>query len=166
MMSYLNKIIPVICLLILSACGSQKSSDYDIQGLWSLYIMEVKDAESGEWKEWKNGMGGYLLYGEGYGALHLFERGYQDTDLRFPNFNDGIPIEALKHLTKSYYYIADYQIDHKNQIVTHTRISHSNPGDWGETVQRRFHFNGDTLVLQPVEKENASLRLKWIRQNN
>ena len=55
MMSYLNKIIPVICLLILSACGSQKSSDYDIQGLWSLYIMEVKDAESGEWKEWKNG---------------------------------------------------------------------------------------------------------------
>ena len=166
-MSYLYKIFPIICLFILTACESERTtSQTKILGLWSLHIMEVKDAESGEWREWKNGMGGFLLYGEGYGALHLFERGFEETDLRFPNFNDSIPIEALKHLTKSYYYIADYQIDHNNQIITHTRISHSNPGDWGETVQRRFHFSGDTLILQPVEKENASLRLKWLRQNN
>ncbi|WP_203292978.1 lipocalin-like domain-containing protein [Luteirhabdus pelagi] len=141
-----------------------KSLEETLSGLWSLQAMEVTDSV-GNWKQWRDGMGGYLLYGEsGYMSLHLWEKGYEKTDLRFPNFTDTIPLKALQHLTGSYVYIGDYSLNKKDSIVSHKRLSHSNPGDWGKTVQRRFSFNGDTLVIRPVEKANASLRLKWLKE--
>jgi len=134
-------------------------------GLWYLDTMEQKDSITGEWSEWRNGMQGYILYDDkGDMAVHLTTKGYQDTELRFPNFNDTISIEALKHLTGSYVYFAKYTVDNEQQVVEHARISHSNPGSWNEVVKRRFTFSGDTLTLQPLEGENADLRLKWIRE--
>ena len=64
--------------------------------------MEQRDSISGQWNEWRDGMQGYLLYGEqGHMSLHLMTKGYEKTDLRFPNFSDTISIEAMKHLTGS-----------------------------------------------------------------
>ena len=165
-------ILPVILvvLLLLPSCSQENHKEApgnQLTGLWSLHIMEQRDSTTGEWNEWRNGMQGYLLYDhEDNMSLHLTTAGYEETDLRFPNFNDTIPIEALRHLTGSYVYLAKYTIDQEKQIVQHARISHSNPGDWNKVVQRRFSFLGDTLVLKPVEESNASLRLKWVKASS
>lgn len=135
-----------------------------ISGLWSLYAMEKLDSLSGEWNDWKGGMQGYILYDDSENmALHLTKKGYQDTELIFPNFADTIPLEALKYITNSYCYFAKYEVDTVKHIVTHSRISHSNPSEWNDVVERKFSFKEDTLILAPVEAKNSALRLKWLR---
>jgi len=166
---------PVIIYLVLFVSCSNESSQEPtakqkelnkFSGLWSLYIMEELNSETGVWSEWRDGMQGYILYDDKNNmAVHLTTSGYEDTDLRFPIFTDTISIEALKHLTNSYVYFAKYTIDEKQQIVEHARISHSNPDLWNEVVKRRFTFSGDTLILQPLEEKDAGLRLKWIRES-
>ena len=161
-------ILVVIIAALFISCNQKKiePNSNPFNGLWSLYIMEQQDSITGKWSEWRNGMQGYILYdGKENMSIHLTTKGYENTDLRFPNFNDSIPNEALKHLTNSYVYFAKYTVDEKQKIVEHARISHSNPGMWNEVVRRRYAFNGDTLTLQPVEKTLSGLRLKWIRKN-
>jgi hypothetical protein len=159
--------IVFIILLGFNSCNTklsdQEPNEIPIEGLWELYIMEVKDSLN-HWQEWRKGMGGYLLYdSNNHVALHLFSKDYGTYKPHFPNFTDTIPIPALQHITNNYNYMGTYQLDLAKQIVTHKRLSHSNPRDWGLEVQRQFKFKGDTLVMQPVETENASLRLKWLR---
>lgn len=126
--------------------------------------MEQKDSVTGTWSEWRDGMQGYILYdSKDNMSVHLTTRGYQDTHLKFPNFVDSIPNEALRHLTNSYVYFAKYTVDEDRGVVQHARISHSNPGEWNEVVQRKYTFSGDTLILQPLEDTNSGLRLKWVR---
>ncbi len=163
-----NKIVLILLIGGLSIGCNQKIKQKETNkfaGLWSLYVMEQLDAETGEWNEWRNGMQGYILYDDKNNmSVHLTTKGYQNTDLRFPNFTDTIHIDALKHLTKSYVYFAKYQIDKEQHVVEHARFSHSNPRAWNEVVKRRFVFSGDTLILQPLEEANSGLRLKWIKE--
>jgi len=128
--------------------------------------MEQQDSITGGWHEWRNGMQGYILYDDNnHMSLHLTTKGYQNTNLEFPNFTDTVSIDALKHLTKSYVYFAKYTVFEEDSIVEHARISHSNPGEWNDIVKRRFSFVGDTLILRPVEKQKSGLRLKWLKKN-
>jgi len=161
-------------LLVLAIAGfiigcNEKNNQLETNpfgGLWSLHIMEQQDSITGAWSEWRNGMQGYIHYDDNDNmSVHLTTKGYQDTDLRFPNFVDSISNAALKHLTNSYVYFAKYTVDNKQNIVEHARISHSNPGMWNEVVRRKFSFSGDTLTLQPVEQSISNLRLKWIKQS-
>jgi len=162
------KLLFLILTTLLFSCTQKREekATNQLSGLWSLHIMEQRDTITDKWSEWRNGMQGYILYGEqGHMSLHLTTKGYEKTDLRFLNFVDTISNEALKHLTGSYVYFAKYTIDQENSIVEHARISHSNPGDWNKVVRRRFSFLGDTLVLQPAEQTLANLRLKWVRKD-
>lgn len=155
----------ILSIIILCISCNQKTDSNRFSGLWSLYIMEQQDSVTREWNEWRNGMQGYIHYDDTNNmSLHITTKGYQDTELRFPNFVDTISNDALKHLTNSYVYFAKYTVDEKLKQVEHARISHSNPGLWNEIVKRRFSFSGDTLILQPVEKSIAGLRLKWIKE--
>ncbi|MEQ9424606.1 MAG: lipocalin-like domain-containing protein [Cyclobacteriaceae bacterium] len=166
----MNKLpIAIICIFLFTACSEKKTEqarqENPLEGLWSLHIMEQKDPETGEWRLWRDGMQGYLLYDATENmALHLTVDGYQDTDLQFPNFNDSIPDEALRHLTGSYVYFAKYSVNENGNTVQHARISHSNPAEWNDVVMRRYSFSGDTLILQPAEDANSGLRLKWVKQ--
>ena len=156
----------VIISIFLHGCNENcdEVNTNDINGLWSLEVMEQKDINTGEWREWRNGMQGYLLYDDNDNmALHLTTEGYEETDLRFPNFTDTLSIDALKHSTNSYVYFAKYKVDKENNIVEHSRISHSNPGDWNKVVRRGFELNKDTLIIRPLEDSNSGLRLTWIR---
>jgi len=167
-MKYHKFSIYFLILIVFLACNKKtkrvKSSKFT--GLWSLYIMEQQDTITGQWKEWRDGMQGYILYdNKDNMAVHLTTKGYQNANLKFPNFVDTIAMEALKHLTKSYVYFAKYKIHEKDSIVEHARFSHSNPADWNKVVRRKFSFIGDTLILRPVENKNANLRLKWIKQD-
>lgn len=164
-----NQILFVLSITMLFIGCSPKNEEANINrfsGLWTLHIMEQQDSITNNWSEWRNGMQGYILYDDKDNmSVHLTTKGYQDTELRFPNFIDTISTGALKHLTKSYVYFAKYTVDEEQHVVEHARISHSNPGDWNEVVKRRFKFSGDTLILQPVEEQNAGLRLKWIKES-
>jgi len=158
----------IIATLLSLGCnqGSIPTDSNRFTGLWALHIMEQVDTTTGEWNEWRNGMQGYILYDDRNNmAVHLTTVGYEDTDLRFPNFVDSISVDALKHITNSYVYFAKYSVDERKGIVEHARISHSNPGSWNEVVQRKYTFRGDTLILQPLEQETSGLRLKWIKES-
>jgi lipocalin-like protein len=164
-----HKIHILLTAILLFSCSQEKKpkETNKLTGLWSLYIMEQKDSVTGEWKEWRNGMQGYILYDNTNNmVIHLTTKGYQNTNIRFPNFVDTISIEALKYLTNSYVYFGKYTVFKEDSTVEHARISHSNPGEWNEVVRRRYTFSGDTLILQPVEKQKAGLRLKWIRSTD
>ncbi len=158
--------IAVGCTTNKKDLGDNQETD-KLTGLWILHSMELQDSLTGKWNDWNGGMQGYLLYdGTENMSLHLLTKDYEKMDLVFPNFTDTIPLEALQHLTNSYVYFAKYTLDEENAIVQHKRISHSNPKDWGKTVQRRYSFKGDTLVLRPVEETNAGLRLKWLQDKS
>ena len=164
-------LLPVYLLILIAFCGCTEEpkpeNSNPFEGLWKLQIMEQKNSETGLWEEWRDGMQGYILYdATGNMAVHLTMKGYQNTDLRFPNFIDTIPVEAMKHLTKSYVYFANYTVNEAEGYVKHARISHSNPGDWNKAVRRKYTLKGDTLILQPYESENADLKLTWVRSRD
>lgn len=145
-------------------CQKNETPSSEITGLWKLESMKVRDTVTNTWSHYKGGMDGYLLYdGNGHVSLHLYEKGYEKAGIEFPNFNDSIPLEALKHITKSYYYMGNYSVSEKDSLVSHYKLSHSNPSEFGLTAERRFYFSGDTLVMQPVEEKNSKLKLKWLK---
>ena len=161
----MSKVLFPLIAALLAGCNqvSQPKEKNQFTGLWSLHVMEQLDPETGEWKEWNNGMQGYILYdNKDNMSIHLTTKGYEATDLRFPNFTDTISIDALKHLSNSYVYFAKYSFDTDQGIIEHARISHSNPGQWNQVVKRRYSFSGDTLTLQPLEEEIPE-RLRWIK---
>ncbi len=173
---YIKYLHILLCTVFVILWGCQQASNHSaapvelntnpFAGLWTLHIMELQDPQSGEYHEWRDGLQGYLLYDNTDNmSVHLTTKGYQDTDLVFPNFNDTISLDALKHLTKSYVYFAKYSVDEANQTVQHARISHHNPTDWNKVVTRKYSFLGDTLVLEPVENTFGKLRLKWVRES-
>jgi len=146
------------------SCQNDKPISPTITGLWKLESMKVRDTATNTWSHYRGGMDGYLLYdGNGHVALHLYEKSYEKAGIEFPNFNDSIPLEALKHITKSYYYMGNYKISEADSIVSHYKLSHSNPSEFGLTAERRFYFSGDTLVMQPIERKNSKLKLKWLK---
>ena len=153
-------------LFMVFSCQKKKirKEENPFHGLWSLVIMEQLNSDTGQWEEWRNGMQGYILYdGNNNMSVHLTTKGYDKTDIQFPNFTDTISDAALKHLTNSYVYVAKYKVDKEQGTVEHARISHSNPGDWNKIVKRNYTFKGDTLILKPVENANSNLRLTWVK---
>jgi len=169
----MTKLLTAVSFFIfLVSCNSEAGQEElpdvvkePIEGLWNLQSMELKDS-LGHWSEWRDGMKGYLLYdGNGHMALHLIPSDYEKTDLEFPNFTDTISMEALKYITNNYNYFGTYDIDDDSNIVSHYKISHSNPGEWYTTARRRFSFSGDTLIVRPVEQKNAKLRLKFLKED-
>lgn len=153
-------------LFISLSCKEDRKTQSPLVGLWKLESMKVRDTATNTWGHYRGGMDGYLLYdANGHVALHLYDKGYEKAGMAFPNFSDSIPLEALKYITKSYYYMGNYKALAADSIVSHTKLSHSNPSEFGMMAQRRFYFKGDTLVMQPVERKNANLQLKWLRAN-
>lgn len=151
-------------LALVFGCTENKPKSNEIVGLWNLESMKVRDTTTNTWNHYRGGMDGYLLYdGNGHVSLHLYDKGYENFEIEFPNFNDSLPLEALKYITKSYFYMGNYTISEKDSIVSHFKLSHSNPSEFGLTAERRFYFSGDTLVMQPVEKKNSRLKLKWLK---
>ncbi len=160
---------PLILLLIaFTACSSE--SDHPIVGTWKLMSM-MEEGPSGEWQPYAGGMQGYIMYNaDGHMALHLSYEGYEDTDLSIDNFDPYQARENLEYLTGTYHYIAEYSIEKQSSpidgeagIVTHKRIAHSNPNDWGAVVKREFEVYNDLLTIVPLEEENSRILLSFMR---
>ncbi len=165
----INNILLLLLTISLSIGCNQESKQKrfnKFNGLWSLHIMEQLNSETGEWSEYKEGVQGYILYDDiGNMAVHITAKDYENTDLRFPFLSDTLSNDALIHRTQSFVYFAKYTVFESSQIVEHARISHSNPGQWNQVVTRKFTFSGDTLILEPMEKSYAGMRLKWIKES-
>ncbi len=160
-------------IIAFAGCSERNSTSHQkaiedkprLTGMWELVSMDAFDSSDGTWKTWNQGMQGYVLYeASGFMALHLSRKGYQNFQPSFPNFQDSIPLEALKHLTNSYHYFAEYEIDSLAQQVHHKSLAHSNPSEWNKKVTRKMEFKGDTLILKPVESKNAHLRVRWVKK--
>ncbi len=156
----------LILILFLNSCSQTTDQAINpILGMWELAVMELKDTETGKYRIWKDGMTGYLLYEKsGFMSLHLMPKSYPNTDLVFKNFTDTMPEEQLKYITQNYNYMGRYTVDYDKNIVSHEKLSHSNPNEWGEIAVRSFSFLGDTLVIKPTEEKNAGLRLKLTKK--
>ena len=164
-------ILLFIGALVVSSCENKNDNLHaPFQGLWKLYIIEVKDT-TGTWKEhsWNKGGDSYILYdGIGHMAVQITPANYSDKEVKAPRTPiDSLSIEELradlKTYSSNYVYTANCKILEKESIIEHHRLSHTYPFDWGVVAQRRYEFKGDTLILMPVEPQNP-LRLKWIKQ--
>lgn len=170
--SEMKLILSLIALLGLVSCNSpvQVSPYKQFQGLWKLHIIEKQDSV-GDWQEfhWNKGGDSYILYdGLGHMSVQFTPANYKDKSVKAPRTPiDSLTIDELrtdlKTYSSNYVYTANCKILEEQQIIEHQRLAHTYPFDWGVTVQRRFQFLGDTLVLKPVEPQNP-LRLKWIKQ--
>jgi len=160
-----------VLILLFSCIACRQPSDNQLSGLWELKTFEVQDS-TGEWGEypWNKGGTGYLLYDDaGHAALHITPKNYQNLVMPSSTSIDSIDNDSLKSayasMALNYNYVATYTIDHKKHIISHTRLSHSRPEDWGKTVEREFQFVGqDTLLMFPVEGF-AKRRLTWVRSS-
>ena len=98
-------------------------------------------------------------------SVHLYPKDYKDFDT---NKNiDSIDQESLKELAKFYQsnfvYFADYKIIN-DSTIEHTRVSATEPKNWGTKLIRSFEFINDTLILTAHEKlETKKMRLRWIK---
>ncbi|MEQ8324906.1 MAG: lipocalin-like domain-containing protein [Vicingaceae bacterium] len=158
-----NSRILLLCLIYL-ACNPQPRSD-ELKGLWKLLSMQEQENGATTWGDYPNKMQGYLLYdGQGYMSLHMTIENYQLKKLDFKDLSDSSSIEELKHRALSYNYMAAYKIDYDNKVVTHHRLSHSNPLEWNKSVKRSFATHGDTLILETMDRPNGKIRVTWLRQ--
>ena len=168
----MHKIKSVLGLIILLAdlsCTQRQTIDDKFNGTYKLDKFESYDPVSGKWitDKWRGkDADGFIQYdGKGHMSVHLYPRDYKDFDT---NKNiDSIDHESLKALTKFYQsnfvYFADYKIIN-DSTIEHTRISATEPKNWGTKLIRSFEFVDDTLILTAHEKlENKRMRLRWIK---
>lgn len=131
-----------------------------LNGVWKLHIIETQDS-TGKWIEsgWmKNGVS-YIHYdGNQNMSVHFTPEGFAQTNSSDQEL-DSLPLEELKMLASDYWYLGKYTVHADSGIVEHKRIIHSDPNEWGKTVQRHFQFKSDTLMLSANE---FGLRLKWV----
>jgi hypothetical protein len=167
-----------IVLMSFAACKNKKWVNRDqLAGMYKLYIIENRDS-AGAWKqqEWGKDGDGYIVYdGKGHMAVQITPRGYKDfswlsEEAAINNDSvkqkiDNMSVTDLKsavlEFSSNYVYIGNYSISDSANVVTHYRLSHTNPSLWNTTVKRKFTFKDDTLILEPL---NANRRLKWLRQ--
>jgi hypothetical protein len=168
----MHRIISGLVLLILTTvfgCTSKLTIDDQLNGTYRLDKFESYDSLSEKWKADKylgKDYNGYIQYdGKGHMSVHLFPRDYKDFDT---NRNiDSIDHEGLKQLTRFYQsnfvYFADYKIIN-DSTIDHTRISATEPRNWGTKLTRSFVFIKDTLILTAHEKlDNKKMRLRWVK---
>jgi len=168
----MHKIIMGLGLLILLldlGCTPMTTIHDKFSGTYKLDKFESYDPTIGKWKPDKwNGKeaDGFIQYdGKGHMSVHLYPGDYQDFDT---NKNiDSIDHESLKDLAKFYQsnfvYFADYKIIN-DSTIEHTRVSATEPKNWGTKLIRSFEFLNDTLILTAHEKlENKKMRLRWIK---
>jgi hypothetical protein len=165
-------LVVIAAVFLFGQCNPNKTPNphAPFQGLYKLHIFEYQDS-TGVWKEygWNRGGDSYILYdGLGHMAVQITPEAYSERKVKAPRVPiDSLTIDELKDdlqtYASNYVYIANCNILEEEMIIEHQRLSHTYPFDWGVTVQRKYKFSGDTLILSPVEGDFPR-RLKWIRQ--
>jgi Lipocalin-like domain len=137
--------------------------------MYKLDKFESFDSISGKWTadKWSGkDADGFIQYdGKGHMSVHLYPKDYKDFDT---NKNiDSLDDENLKELARFYQsnfvYFAGYKII-DDSTIEHTRISATEPKNFGTILTCSYEFRKDALILTAHEKlENKKMRLRWIK---
>jgi hypothetical protein len=99
-------------------------------------------------------------------AVHLSPGGYKEANV-VKNIDSLNPEELLsraKLYQSNYTYFAN--VSANDSTVVHSKLSATNPLDWGTDATRDFIIDDDTLYLATREKQRGErLRLKWIKMH-
>jgi hypothetical protein len=163
MNSYVSKLLKsaIALTLLLTAFGCGKNDEQKdnlFHGMWVLDKFEAYDSISNVWIDdpVRIGVNGYILCdGQGHMGVHLTPKGYRDFDAS--KSIDSMNTDEVKELARFYQsnfvYFADYKTD--GSTIEHSRLSATNPKEWGTVLARGFEFNGDTLILTARESIGA-----------
>ncbi len=175
----MRSIIFFAVVVMFAACQPKEkpSSMSSLAGMYKLLRIDNQDS-AGNWIEdtWSKGGTGYILYdGLGHMAVHILPQGY--SDYKWLNEKDGTNPTALKNkidsmsadelraavmeFSNNYIYVANASINDSDNVITHARLTHTNPTLWNTSVQRSYEFKGDTLELHVVGMKR---RVIWLRQ--
>src|SRR5215204_4191807 len=154
----------LLILLTIFSCTSTQTIDDKFNGTYRLDKFESFDSVSGKWiaDKWRGkDADGFIQYdGKGHMSVHLYPGDYKDFDT---NKNiDSVDHESLKELARFYQsnfvYFADYKIVN-DSTIDHTRVSATEPKNWGTILTRSYEFRKDTLILTAREKlESKKMR--------
>jgi len=156
-------------LIVFCSCKVQQPSMVEkLRGMYRLERFYQLDTIHNQWipsPAWE-GYSGYIIYdGVGHMAIHLSPKGYKETDVSKPI--DSLNVEELKararYYQTNYTYFANAKV--ADSFVIHSKLSATNPKEWGTTSTRDLTLINDTLYLTTREKiGQARLRLRWIKQ--
>ncbi len=166
MLKLLSATLLTFTILIFS-CKEKPGPAEKLRGMYRLDRFEQFDSAQHQWipsPAWA-GYSGYILYdGLGHMAIHLSPKGYKDTDIS--TVIDSLNPEELKARAKfyqsNYTYFAN--VTATDSSVVHSKLSATNPREWGTESIREVQWHSDTLFL--TTKENIGqvrLRLRWVR---
>jgi Lipocalin-like domain len=158
----------ILSLVVFVACKVEKPSMMEsLRGMYRLERFDQLDTVQHQWVPspvWE-GYSGYIIYdGVGHMAVHLSPKGYRETDVSKPI--DSLNPEELRARAKfyqtNYTYFANAKVT--DSFVVHSKLSATNPRDWGTDATRDITLISDTLYLTTREKiGQVRLRLKWIK---
>ncbi len=137
------------------------------RGRWKLHEI-AREGPDGKFvvPESMAGRSGYILYdGLGGMGVHHIPAGYKEYPLTQGVSPDSLSRKDLELFQKQFIYFGRYTIDTASKVITHHIDTDARPWMWGEPVQRRYEFSGDTLILMPL-RSDPLMRISWIRVND
>lgn len=171
-MKTLKALLAFLFFVLVVACANKTNvSDHNrLTGSWKLFQIQQLDSSNGKWGKRSGTLNystGYLIY-DGQGGMGVHEALENYANFRFQDTTKlgNYSVEDLKHLASNFTYFGRYKILPNKKLIEHTILTHTNPRLWNTTNQRKYEFKGDTLILFPLEKEYANLRVVWTKVKN
>ena len=136
-------LITLASILIFFACTNEPKNSH--LGNWDLRVIEYYDSTSNEWEisDWMKGGSGKLTY-------------LNDSMMEV----EFLPKTYALDSTGRYASTASYTHKINSNLFKHTRLTHTDKSENGQTVERYITVENDTLTMSAKE---FGLRLVWQR---
>lgn len=109
------------------------------------------------------GLKGSIIYdGKGGMGVHQVPLDYDQYELEGKGGRKSLTEKDWQHMAQNFVYFGGYKVDESRSIVEHHIETHINPGRSSTVAARFYTFSGDTMFLQPVDRE-PGLRIVWQR---
>jgi len=163
-------ILAILVAICYCSCKQiEETPTLKLRGMYKLDRFDGFDSITRQWRPSENwaGYSGYIIYdGLGHMAVHLSPKGYKDGDVakNIDSLNPEELIRRAKLYQSNYTYFAN--VSANDSTVVHSKLSATNPLEWGTDATRDFIIDNDTLYLATREKQRGErLRLKWIKMH-
>lgn len=165
---FLLLFIPIIFL----ACGVvEEESDFEkFTGRWRLHVVDIKIDSTAAWvpreDHYKNRQGFILYDGKGGMGVHHVTDKYESYQFEGKGGLDSLTPKDLRHLADNFVYFGWYRVNDSLKTIEHHIESANFQNMWGTVAKRKYIFDADTLILNPVTDRYPKIRLKWVRLND